>query len=138
MKYIFPLLMVLVMVATAAAQNRRDRRDRAPGSSPDRSSSVSPVSDDNTDKSSFDHYKVLSEHNIFAKNRRPTTRPSRDGRDDRPPSKPEVAFVLTGCVIEDDNKYVAFVENAQTGVTLKVSPGESVATGKVTGVGFDY
>jgi len=138
MKYIFPLLMVLVMVATAQAQNRRDRRDRAPGSSPDRSSSASPVSDDNTDKSTFDHYKVLSEHNIFAKNRRPTTRPSRDGRDDRPPSKPEVAFVLTGCVIEDDNKYVAFVENAQTGVTLKVSPGESIATGKVTGVGFDY
>ena len=41
-------------------------------------------------------------------------------------------------MIEDDNKYAAFVENAQSGVTLKVSPGESIATGKVTAIGFDF
>jgi hypothetical protein len=46
--------------------------------------------------------------------------------------------VLTGCVIQDDNKYAAFVENAQTGVTLKVSPGDAIATGKVTNIGFDF
>ena len=142
MRFILPLLIISLLAVTADAQNRRDRttRDRTP----DRSSSAggpsgSSVADDNTDKSSFDHYKVLSEHNIFTKSRRPpSTQRSRDPRGDRPPSKPEVAFVLTGCVIEDDNKYAAFVENAQTGITLKVSPGDSVATGKVTSIGFDY
>jgi len=139
MKFILPLLIVSLLATSTEAQNRRDRNrgpDRSgssPGSSPD-----SPVADDNTDKSSFDHYKVLSEHNIFTKSRHPTTLPGRDARSDRPPPKPEVAFILTGCVIENDNKYAAFVENAQSGVTLKVSPGESIATGKVTAIGFDF
>jgi hypothetical protein len=139
MKFILLLLIVSLLSTSAEAQNRRDR-NRAPdrsGSSPG-SSSDSPIADDGTDKNSFDHYKVLSEHNIFTKSRRPTTRPGRDTSADRPPSKPEVAFILTGCVIENDNKYAAFVENAQSGVTLKVSPGESIATGKVTTIGFDF
>ncbi|SRR5258706_14458100 len=140
MKFFLPLLMIGLLAATADAQNRRDRstRDRAPDRPAPGASSASPVVDDNADKSSFDRYKVLSEHNIFAKSRRPTTRPGRDSREDRPPQKPEVAFVLTGCTIQDDNKYVAYVENVQSGVTMKVSPGESVATGKVTAIGFDF
>ena len=138
MKFFLPLLLICLLAATADAQNRRDRssRDRGPERS---SSSGAPTADDNTDKSTFDHYKVLSEHNIFTKNRRPpSTQRARDPRSDRPPPKPEVAFVLTGCVIEDANRYVAFVENAQTGVTLKVSPGDAIATGKVTAIGFDF
>ncbi|HEV8291017.1 MAG TPA: hypothetical protein VGP94_03815 [Tepidisphaeraceae bacterium] len=144
MKLFLLLLMVALLSVTAEAQNRRDRsRDRGPDRSSDRSSSNSSsgsaVPDDNADKSSFDHYKVLSDHNIFTKNRRPpTSRPTRDGNSDRPPPKPEVAFILTGCSIQDDNKYAAFVENAQTGVTLKVSPGDPIATGKVTAIGFDF
>jgi hypothetical protein len=142
MRFVLAFLMIGLLAATAEAQNRRDRsRDgRSDRSSDDRSagSSSSPVPDDNADKSSFDHYKVLSEHNIFARNRRPTSRPTQSSRPDRPPPKPETAFILTGCVIENDNKYVALVENAQTGVTLKVSPGDSVATGKVTAIGFDF
>src|SRR5215212_497728 len=142
MKFVLPLLIVSMLAATAQAQTRRDRstRDRTSDrpSSPSGASGSS-VGDDNTDKSSFDHYKVLSDHNIFTKNRRPpSTQRSRDPRFDRPPSKPEMAFVLTGCFIEDQNKYAAFVENVQTGVTLKVSPGDSIASGKVTAIGFDY
>jgi len=131
-----------MLAATAHAQNRRDRSsgDRTSGrSSSSSGASGSSIADDNTDKSTFDHYKVLSEHNIFTKNRRPpSTQRSRDPRSDRPPSKPEVAFVLTGCIIENENKYVALVENVQTGVTLKVSPGDPIASGKVTAIGFDY
>ena len=141
MRFFLPLLIVSLFVASAEAQNRRDRtnRDRGPDRSSTGGASGTPIPDDNTDKSSFDHYKVLSEHNIFTKNRRPpSTQRSRDPRFDRPPSKPEVAFVLTGCVIEDVNRYAAFVENAQTGTTLKVSPGDAVASGKVTSIGFDY
>jgi len=139
MKFVLAVLMIGLLAASAEAQNRRDRNSRDRG--PDRSSpgsSASPVSDDGTDKASFDRYKVLSEHNIFTKNRRPTSRPTRDSRSDGPPPKPEVAFVLTGCVIENENRYAAFVENAQTGVTLRVSPGDSIATGKVTAIGFDF
>jgi hypothetical protein len=141
MRIFLPLLIVALFAMTADAQNRRDRstRDRTPDRSSSSVGSGSTISDDSADKSSFDHYKVLSEHNIFAKNRRPpSTQRSRDSRSDRPPSRPEVAFVLTGCVIENENHYAAFVENAQTGVTLKVSPGDSIATGKVTAIGFDF
>src|SRR3954471_8466360 len=115
MRFVLPVLIVSLLATAAQAQNRRDRSTRTPDRpSSSSGSSGSSIADDNTDKSSFDHYKVLSDHNIFTKNRRPTTRPSRDPRFDRPPSKPEVAFVLTGCVIEDENRYAAFVENAQT------------------------
>jgi len=140
MKFILPLLMIGLLAATADAQNRRDRSTRDRGTSGGSSgSAASPVIDDNADKTSYDRYKVLSEHNIFTKNRRPpSTQRSRDSRGDSPPPKPEVAFVLTGCSIEDENRYAAFVENAQTGVTLKVSPGDSIATGKVTAIGFDF
>src|SRR5438552_13563517 len=113
MKLLLPLLIVAMLAVAAEAQNRRDRT-RGPDR-PANSPTAAPVADDNTDKDSFDHYKILSDHNIFTKIRHPpTTRGSRDSRSDRPPSKPEVAFVLTGCVIEDDNRYAAFVENAQT------------------------
>ena len=143
MRFLLPLLIISLLAASAEAQNRRDRtnsgRDRTSDRPYDRSSSASSIPDDNSDKSNFDHYKVLSEHNIFKKDRRvPSTQRSRDGRDERPTPRPEVAFVLTGCVIEDENRYVAFVENAQTGVTLKVSVGDSIATGKVTAIGFNY
>ena len=142
MRLFLALLMVLMLAVSAEAQNRRDRdrssRDRGPDPR-NGSASPSPVTDDNAEKTSFDRYRVLSEHNIFAKNRRPpSTRPTRDPRNDRPPPRPEVAFVLTGCVIEDDNRYSAFVENAQTGVTMKVSPGDPIASGKVTTIGFDF
>ena len=144
MKFFLPLLIISLLAATAEAQNRRDRSgnragDTSAARSSSGSSSATPIADDKSDKSSFDHYKVLSEHNIFTKNRRPpSTQSSRDSRTDRPPRRPEVAFVLTGCVIENDNRFAAFVENAQTGVTQKVSPGDSIATGKVTSIGFDF
>jgi hypothetical protein len=144
MKFFLPLLIISLLAATAEAQNRRDRSsnrggDSSSGRSSSASSSGTPIADDKSDKSSFDHYKVLSEHNIFTKNRRPpATQSSRDARTDRPPRRPEVAFVLTGCVIEDDNRFAAFVENVQTGVTQKVSPGDAIATGKVTSIGFDF
>jgi hypothetical protein len=144
MKFFLPLLIISLLAATAEAQNRRDRSgnrtgDSSAGRSSSSSSSATPIADDKSDKSSFDHYKVLSEHNIFTKTRRPpSTQSSRDARSDRPPRRPEVAFVLTGCVIEDDNRFAAFVENVQTGVTQKVSPGDSIATGKVTSIGFDF
>src|SRR6267143_3578566 len=147
MKYVLPLLIVALLAAGAEAQNRRDRgnnggsRGNGPPdrpSGPSGSSSASPVSDDNADKSSFERYRVLFEHNIFMKNRAPpTSRPTRDTSRDAP-RRPEVAFILTGCVIQEDNKFAAFVENAQTGVTLKVAPGDSIATGKVINIGFDY
>src|SRR5437867_11063330 len=114
MRFLLTLLIISFVTASAHGQNRRDRtRDRGSDRPADRSSgnptSGSPVTDDNTDMTTFDRYKVLSDHNIFTKNRRPATRPTRDSRNDRPPVKPEAAFILTGCVFENENKYAAFV-----------------------------
>jgi hypothetical protein len=116
---LFVLIVVGLLAASAEAQNRRgggNNNDRggnnnnnggnnngrgggngsrgSSGSSYSGSSgSASPVSDDNADKTSFDRYRVLFEHNIFMKNRaRPSTRPTRDNTRDAPPSRPEMAF----------------------------------------------
>jgi len=149
MRYLLAVMMIGLLASSALAQDRRDRGDRfnrdrdrssnGSRSSSSASSSASPVNDDNPDLTKFDRYQVLSEHNIFVKNRvqrsrGPTTREtSREG-----PRRPETAFVLRGCVIEDEQKYAAFVENIATGVTRKVTVGEEIATGKVVAIGFDY
>src|SRR4051812_15745831 len=97
MKYFLPLLLIGLLAAGAEAQNRRDRTSPRNGSAsdrpPDRTSSgrpsgptsASPVIDNNGDLTTFDRYRVLSEHNIFMKNRaRPATRPSNDRPRDPP------------------------------------------------------
>jgi hypothetical protein len=142
MRWFIPLFLLCIVSAEAWAQSRRDRSsdrssDRRSGSS---SSSASPVADDpNASKTGYERYTILSEHNIFVKNRVQRSRgPTTRDTSREPQRRPEQAFVLTGCVIENENMYAAFVENAQSGATTRVTVGENIATGKVVEIGFDY
>lgn len=82
-----------------------------------------------------DRYGVLSEKNIFLKDRsRPTnTRPSGQGsfgnRDVRRPV-PETAYLLTGIVFEE-GQFRAYVEDGPRSKIVRLAPGEAVARGRV-------
>lgn len=89
-----------------------------------------------------DHYGVISERNIFLKDRaHPTTRSSAGGSGSsstQPSSRtdPEHAMTLTGIVFED-NAYHAFLENRDSNTIQRVNVGDSVARGKIIEITID-
>jgi len=89
-----------------------------------------------------DRYNVLSERNIFLRERgKPTrsnytasTRDSASYQNSRPPI--EAAFVLTGIVLEE-GQYRAYVEDTSTGRVHRLAVGDSVARGHVLEIEID-
>ncbi|GAG49585.1 unnamed protein product, partial [marine sediment metagenome] len=83
---------------------------------------------------SFDKYKVITERNIFLRER---PRPAQASSVRRPPPPPpESPFTLTG-VIRQGDEYIAFVEEAKRNVTSRVRVGESIADGRVSRITLD-
>jgi hypothetical protein len=95
-----------------------------------------------TRQSDRDRYAVLTEQNIFLKDRR--TRPRNVGSSgerpmtemDRIKATPEAKFVLTGVVFEDGD-YRAFIEDTSASKVLRLSVGEPIARGKITEIDID-
>lgn len=85
-----------------------------------------------------EQYGVLVERNIFVRDRA-RIRPRTSGGSSAPsgPRRPEQSFVLTGITMQE-GRHVAFIENMGTGTTERVSPGTSVAAGKIVRVELDY
>ena len=82
-----------------------------------------------------DRYTVLSERNIFLKDRtQPSTRPSASTRPS--PSDPERTNVLRGIVVEEDG-YRAYVENNSIGTVSRLAVGDAIARGKITAIDID-
>lgn len=84
-----------------------------------------------------DRYGVLSERNIFLRDR------GRRRRSDQPSSRPayaprpiEDSFVLRGVVYED-GQFHAYVESLNSSTVLKLGLGETVASGKVAAIEMD-
>jgi hypothetical protein len=84
-----------------------------------------------------DRYGVLSERNIFLRDR------GRRRRFDQPTSRPafrpaplEDSFVLRGVVYEDE-QYHAYVESLNSSTVLKLALGDAVASGKVSTIEID-
>jgi type II secretory pathway component PulC len=91
-----------------------------------------------------DRYAVLTNQNIFLKDRR-TGRGDRNGTSgtSRPSdplagirATPEASLVLTGVVFEDGD-YRAFIEDTKASKVLRVSVGDSIARGKITMIDID-
>jgi hypothetical protein len=97
-----------------------------------------------TRQSDRERYAVLTDQNIFLKDRR-------SGRRDRTSTssstgpvdplseirrKPEASLVLTGVVFEDGD-YRAFIEDTKESKVLRVSVGDSIARGKITMIDID-
>jgi hypothetical protein len=81
-----------------------------------------------------ERYNVLSERNIFLKDRsQATTRPASTSQPTR--NDPEHTMALTGVVFED-NGFRAYVENS-AGTVSRLSIGDTVARGKITDIQID-
>src|SRR4051812_24493229 len=89
-----------------------------------------------------DRYNVLSERNIFLRergvrprsNNGPSSRDSGSSQYNRPPA--EAVFVLTGIVLEE-GQYRAYVEDTSTGRVHRLAVGDTVARGHVLEIEID-
>jgi len=91
---------------------------------------------------SWDRYRVLSERNVFLKNR---WRPAEFERRyvapaPTPAETDEQSMVLTG-VVQQRDEWVAFVEDSRTGRTTRARAGQTLGAGTVAAItidGIDY
>jgi len=83
----------------------------------------------------WESYRILSERNMFVRNR---VRPQRDRGAMRvaPPDNPDERLMLTG-IIQQGGEYVAFFEDTRTRKTTTVQAGASVGRGRLTAIVLD-
>lgn len=85
-------------------------------------------------KAASDRYEVLTERNIFLRDRRRrNTGPK--AAPEAPP--PERTTVLTG-IVHQGTEYVAFLEDRKTNATTKVRVGDALLEGRVEQITLDY
>src|SRR6266516_2732085 len=81
-----------------------------------------------------DRYAVLSERNIFLRDRsRP---PPSEAPTTRATHPPEQDFVLTGVVYEAEG-FRAYIEDLVNSSVVKISVGEGVARGRIASIAID-
>src|SRR6185437_12172753 len=109
--------------------------------------SAAQVSRHESSHSYSERYGILSERNIFVRDRsHPTTGPGSAGYNPDQSSSagsspsartdPEHFIALRGVVFED-NAYRAYVENTSSGVLTRLSVGDAIARGKVAEIALD-
>ena len=87
------------------------------------------------DSSYASKYNVLSDHNIFMKDRgHPATRPAPSTQSS--PRDPERSVWLAGVVLEEDG-YRAYVENQNVGTIVKLAVGDTIARGTIVAIEID-
>ena len=89
---------------------------------------------------SFSKYRIITERNIFSRQRGRRTITQRTGREPTirqytPPS-PESYLVLKG-LAKVDNVYVAFFEDTRGGPLIRVTAGAGLARGRITKLNLD-
>jgi len=96
---------------------------------------------------SYDDYRLISERNIFSRDRtsrtrtytrsEPTSRPAPPAPPPAPPASPgDTVWVLAGVALHREAQ-VAFLENLQTGEVLRLSPGSAAASGTIASICLD-
>lgn len=131
---------LLASVAAASVVSVATAADAPPAPS---KSTRTPVQSSTTRQSDRDRYAVLTEQNIFVKDRRTLRRNDRPSGErpamtelQRLKETPEAKYVLTGVVFED-GEYRAFVEDTNASKVLRMSVGEPIARGKITEIDID-
>jgi hypothetical protein len=81
-------------------------------------------------------YGLITEKNIFVRNRPPTRSGSRNNARSSAPRRPEESFVLRGVTLQE-GRNVAFVENTATQSTQRLVAGDAVAGGKIVAMQYD-
>ena len=123
--------------AIAPAQERsRDRRDR----DRDRDGSSSSYATTQPAPSGYnERYAILEQRNVFVRDRsRPTSRPVSSGSSSTQPTRRSIeeSLVVRGIAMEEYG-YRAYVEDLNTGNTLRLSPGDALGRGHVSAVALD-
>jgi len=81
-------------------------------------------------------YEIILDRNMFSRQRIPVRR----GDDTPPPPpimpNPESYFLLKG-VAQENNQFIAFVEDKKTGVVLRLRQGDHVARGEIKSLTLD-
>jgi hypothetical protein len=82
-------------------------------------------------------YQIILERNIFSRQRGPVRRPGED-RDTGPVKlpDPETHFVLKG-IVQEDNEFIAFIEDTQAGTVLRLRKDDHVARGVIKALNLD-
>ena len=124
----------LIMASVATAQDRRERsRDRNGQSEPSSATTQPGPAGYN------ERYAIVELHNVFVRDRsRPTSRPVSSSSSSTQPAKRslEESLVVRGIAMEEYG-YRAYVEDLNTGGTLRLSPGDTLGQGHVTAVALD-
>ena len=134
---------LLAAVASALSAGTLVAAD-PPKTSPPAAKAPAPAAKPTTRQSDRERYAVLTEQNIFLKDRRtgrnsggPTSRTTQPlNAMDVVRQSPEAKFVVTGVVFEDGD-FRAFIEDATAGKVLRLSVGDSIARGKITLIDID-
>jgi hypothetical protein len=126
------LAALAVASAELPAQDRERRRNRDEQSSQDQQPSTRPAAAGYSER-----YAVLEQRNVFVKDRsRPTTRNTSSASTQPARRSAEESLVVRGIAMEDVG-YRAYVEDLNTGSTLRLSPGDSLGRGHVAAVELD-
>ena len=131
-------LAALGLATIAPAQDRsRDRRDR--DRDRDRDGSSSYATTQPAPSGYNERYAILEQRNVFVRDRsRPTSRPLSSGSSSTQPTRRSVeeSLVVRGIAMEEYG-YRAYVEDLNTGNTLRLSPGDALGRGQVAAVALD-
>jgi len=131
-------LAALIASSVAPAQDRRDRsRDRDRDRNGQGESSYATTQPGPAGYN--ERYGIVELHNVFVRDRsRPTSRPVSSSSSTTQPAKRslEESLVVRGIAMEEYG-YRAYVEDLNTGSTLRLSPGDTLGQGHVTAVALD-
>jgi hypothetical protein len=130
-------------VFSAAAIAADPPANRPPDRSSDRAKGSINAAAATTRQSDRDRYAVLTDQNIFVKDRRSLRRNDRPAGErtqmteiEKLRATPEANFVLTGVVFEDGD-FRAFVEDTKASKVLRLSVGEAIARGRIAEIDID-
>lgn len=135
-----PILRSIAILAMASAALAAEPPKAAPKPAPKAAPTAAPP----THKAKWEDFRILTDRNIFDRNRRPQTvhvartEPPR-GQYTPPPPKPidtDQYFVLLGIGLEGP-QYTAFFEDSKAGKIIQVSPGDTVGRGRLGAVNLD-
>lgn len=90
----------------------------------------------------WSHYQVIVQRNLFTRGSAETSRPrptnpSGEGGRGSGQNRTRASWVLTGLVVRDDQS-VAFFENSVSGMTLRITPGQSVGDLELDTIAADH
>lgn len=120
---------VIVALWTEAGQCQRSRR---------RASQPVEVADPNApvNPNSWESFGIILKRNIFSRSRMPYSERPAVQEAPRVTRNPEAYYMLKG-VVQEDDQFIAFIEDTQSGTVLRLKQGDPVARGAIKTVTLD-